>query len=121
MVMGVAALLVPACAATVAPESGAASDDDSGEGGGGAGGAAEPPPNPCGIDCSDIVTPSCYRSKCDKMTEQCVVVPDDGADCDDGVFCTVGDRCHDSRYVRSGSTMSAMAPSSVITMSMTTS
>lgn len=93
VVMGVAALLVPACAATVAPESGAASDDDSGEGGGGAGGAAEPPPNPCGIDCSDIVTPSCYRSKCDKMTEQCVVVPDDGADCDDGVFCTVGDSC----------------------------
>ncbi len=62
-------------------------------GGGGEGGSTDP--GPCGIDCSTIQTPQCLVGQCDASTGSCVVVPAQGGEpCDDGLFCTVGETCH---------------------------
>ncbi|MBN4050121.1 hypothetical protein JYT28_00035 [Desulfobulbus sp. AH-315-M07] len=95
VVLGMAALLGPACAAGGNPQFGTGSDEDDGDVGGAGGVEEVPPPLPCGIDCSVIVSPECFRSECDTATEQCVIVTDDGAECDDGAFCTVDDSCLD--------------------------
>lgn len=52
-------------------------------------------PGPCmGIPCSTIEAPPCKQSVCDETIGQCVIVAaSDDTPCDDGVFCTVGDRC----------------------------
>ncbi len=53
----------------------------------------------CDVDCSTIQTPDCQVSVCNEGQHRgtigvCVVVPDeDGAACDDGMFCTVDDAC----------------------------
>lgn len=56
---------------------------------------------PCGIDCSTIETPECTMAVCNLGQEigplnTCVVVPrPKGTECDDGLFCTVGETCDD--------------------------
>lgn len=45
-------------------------------------------------DCSGLDDP-CNRGVCDDQTGSCLAVPLDGQSCDDGHFCTVGDRCRD--------------------------
>ncbi len=52
----------------------------------------------CDQDCSTIETPICLKSVCNDGTFEgtlgtCVVVPDDGGTCDDGLFCTTEDVC----------------------------
>lgn len=54
--------------------------------------------SPCAMDCSSINTPPCLKSVCNDGSYQgpigsCVVVPDEGATCDDGKFCTTDDKC----------------------------
>lgn len=76
-------------------------DDDGGGashagGTGGAGGSV----SPCATDCSAIDTPPCFTAVCNDGSHagpvnQCVVVEDDGAACDDGLFCTTADSCLD--------------------------
>lgn len=63
---------------------------------------------PCGQDCSTIQTPPCLMSVCN-MGEYpgtigaCVVVnAPAGTDCDDGLFCTVGDTCDGSGQCAGG-------------------
>ena len=75
---------------------GAASDGGSGgiggapvggnpEGGSGSG---------CDQDCSTIETPVCYVATCNENSGICEIGPaEDGASCDDGLFCTVNDTC----------------------------
>jgi hypothetical protein len=63
-------------------------------GGGGEGGAMLP----CGIDCSEIQTDVCHRAICDTDADppMCSIVPVEGdVECDDGLFCTIGDHCVD--------------------------
>jgi hypothetical protein len=62
--------------------------------GGGAGGSSL-----CAVDCSAINTPACLKSVCNDGSYQgvvgeCVVVPDEGASCEDGMFCTIDDTCN---------------------------
>lgn len=45
-------------------------------------------------DCSGLDDP-CNRGVCDDQTGTCLAVPLDGQVCDDGLFCTIGDRCRD--------------------------
>lgn len=55
----------------------------------------------CEIDCSEIATPDCNVAVCNEGQHmgtigECVVVPDEnGAECEDGLFCTVNDACMD--------------------------
>ncbi|MFO0548432.1 MAG: immune inhibitor A [Polyangiaceae bacterium] len=66
---------------------------------GGTGGAGGADLGPCGMDCSAVPTPLCSEAVCN--TGQvlgplftCVVVASPkGTECDDGVFCTVGEAC----------------------------
>ena len=63
-------------------------------GSGGTGGSA----GLCKQDCEAIATPACLKSVCnDGMYQgtigECVIVPDEGATCDDGMFCTIQDTC----------------------------
>ncbi|AKT37276.1 uncharacterized protein CMC5_014070 [Chondromyces crocatus] len=74
-------------------------------GGGGSGGAGgeggvggEVYTGPCDRDCSKIDTPLCKKAVCNEGQLNgpvgfCIVVDDDGASCDDGLFCTVNDSC----------------------------
>jgi len=64
-------------------------------GSGGQGGT----PGLCAQNCESISTPPCLKSVCNDGTYQgvvgdCVVVPDEGASCDDGMFCTIDDTCN---------------------------
>jgi len=50
------------------------------------------------MDCSMVKPPMCYKSVCNDgsfpgTVGSCVVVVDDGADCEDGKFCTTNDKC----------------------------
>jgi hypothetical protein len=76
-------------------EGGAGTSDGGGTtSAGGSGGAGGEDPGPCGIDCSSIQVPQCLKATCDTSTGQCVVVPTPGGeDCDDELFCTVGETC----------------------------
>jgi hypothetical protein len=57
----------------------------SNEGGGGSG---------CDQDCSTIETPTCYVAICNEASGICEIAQaEDGATCDDGLFCTVNDTC----------------------------
>lgn len=48
----------------------------------------------CNEDCSKATNAPCYEGVCDGATGKCKVVPAaDGASCDDGQFCTIGDVC----------------------------
>lgn len=54
----------------------------------------------CAMDCSAIDTPECLKAVCNDGSfvgpiGSCVVVPDTGATCDDGLFCTLDDKCDD--------------------------
>ena len=54
----------------------------------------------CDQDCSSISTPDCLKSVCNDgqyqgVIGECVIVPDEGASCDDGQFCTIEDTCDD--------------------------
>jgi hypothetical protein len=50
----------------------------------------------CSQDCSQVMAPPCYKSVCDEGTLQCVVLPADGAPCNDGLFCTLNDTCDET-------------------------
>lgn len=66
---------------------------------------------PCGIDCSTIGTMPCQEAICDEDEGRCVVVPAaDGAACDDGLFCTVDDRCESGECVGGGPNGCGMTP-----------
>jgi hypothetical protein len=47
----------------------------------------------CVADCAAVAAPPCFASKCNPATGQCEIRPDDGAACDDSLFCTVNDHC----------------------------
>lgn len=75
----------------------AASDDDDDVAAGGTGGTVGTGGGdfPCGVDCSAIITDQCTVGVCDEVTGNCAVVPAaDGAECEDGFFCTIGDSCY---------------------------
>lgn len=80
-----------------ASSSGAGGSNDGGGGpgsSGGSGGTGGGVVEGCADDCSALPTPACMVSACDEMTGMCVLVPvQDGASCDDGVFCTEGETC----------------------------
>ncbi|MEM1030577.1 MAG: DUF1554 domain-containing protein [Myxococcota bacterium] len=84
---------------STSPSSSASTGGGDGSGGAGEGGAGAGTTNPCGQDCSAIATPDCFVSVCNTGQAagpigSCVVVPDeDGASCDDGLFCTTNDTC----------------------------
>lgn len=61
-------------------------DDDEGEGG-------TAPELPCGIDCTTIQTDACSEAVCNEDTLLCEVLPLSDMECDDGLFCTIGDMC----------------------------
>jgi len=101
-------LLIGACAAGEViqeGDGGAGPGGSSGQGGmagmggttsdGGSGGGT----GLCEIDCSSIDTPQCTVAVCNEgqymgTVGECVVVNDeDGASCDDGMFCTTNDAC----------------------------
>src|SRR5262245_17556747 len=97
--------LVFGCASGSDPDFG--SDDAATSGGpigsGGSAGAGGSGGNGslCAVDCSAINTPACLKSVCNDGSYQgvvgeCVVVPDAGAMCDDGNFCTIQDTCNDT-------------------------
>ena len=90
-----AILLVSACGTKIQDLGGSGGDNGAGGAGGtgGQGGSSSTAPPTCATDCTQIVAPTCFRSECDEATLQCVVVPDDGAPCNDGQFCTVNDSC----------------------------
>ena len=49
----------------------------------------------CPQDCSTVAVPACYESVCNLSTLTCDVKQSaNGSDCDDGVFCTVDEKCH---------------------------
>ena len=65
---------------------------DSSVGGTGGGGGADL--GPCGTDCGLIQTPACQVASCNESTRSCEVrVAEDGAGCEDGLFCTAKDTC----------------------------
>ena len=74
-----------------------------GNGSGGMGTGADT--GSCEEDCSAITTPDCQVAECNEGMHpgpigQCVVVPgNDGASCDDGMFCTLGDSCRDGMCI----------------------
>jgi len=48
----------------------------------------------CTQDCSQLEVGPCEQSVCDTGSGACVTKPvDEGASCDDGLFCTVAERC----------------------------
>jgi hypothetical protein len=72
----------------------AGSSGDAGSSGtAGAGTAGQVTNFPCGIDCSTISVPNCFKSICDENQAKCIVVEDNGTPCNDGLFCTTGDVC----------------------------
>lgn len=91
------------------PGSGGASSS-TGEGGGGAGpasGSGAGPVASCNadVDCEGLETAPCWVAICNTgqfpgPVDKCVYLPgDDGAACDDGQFCTVGDSCAEGACV----------------------
>ncbi len=99
-----AALLAIGCATGTVDfqgtsSSGASTTSAGGAGGGsatvGAGGHGGGPDLPCGIDCAKVVKPSpCHVATCNMMTLQCQLEPlPNDSDCQDGLFCTVQDKC----------------------------
>jgi hypothetical protein len=99
--VGVALVLSGACAGGTV-EKKTSDDDDDGSGGNGAstsssGGSADGGggnSSVCGIDCGSIQTAPCTVSICNEQTMMCEIVNDeDGAPCDDGMFCTANDAC----------------------------
>ena len=70
-------------------------------GGGAATGGAGGGDDSCAADCSAINAPACLKSVCNEgqyqgVVGECVVVPDPGTTCDDGMFCTIDDTCDDT-------------------------
>lgn len=70
----------------------------------------------CPIDCSAINAPDCYESVCNEGQHpgevgNCVIIassPD--TECEDGLFCTVGDRCHEGLCQGGGVNTCDMSP-----------
>ncbi len=87
-------------------------EDDEGSGatgatgGGGGGGEALP----CGIDCSTIQVDQCSEAVCETSSGTCVVRPLNGNECDDGLFCTVGDTCSAGACTGTASNTCDLAP-----------
>lgn len=78
-------------------------------GGGGTGGSAGG--GPCGMDCSTIETDQCLRAVCDEADGICVVEPaTNGLACDDGLFCTIADRCFESDCLGGGQNLCGIDP-----------
>ncbi len=54
----------------------------------------------CVVNCADIEAPPCTQGVCNMMTGQCDFEPlEDGAACEDGLFCTDQDVCMDGECV----------------------
>ncbi|UQA59539.1 hypothetical protein [Polyangium aurulentum] len=75
-------------------DEGSESGDDAALPGDGEGNPGTSVVGACPEDCAQVETPDCYVSVCDAEKGRCKVVPrEDGASCDDGLFCTVKDAC----------------------------
>jgi hypothetical protein len=99
----------------------AGNDDDDGAGGAPPGTGGAPTTGgmggeggdelPCGIDCSTIETDTCHQAVCDAPSGNCAIVPIEGeVECDDGLFCTVGDRCVEGTCTPTGQNDCQLAP-----------
>jgi hypothetical protein len=64
----------------------------------------------CIADCSAIPTPECFTSKCNPASGQCEIAPLDGGECDDGLFCTVNDRCQGGKCTGAANECGLTAP-----------
>jgi hypothetical protein len=54
----------------------------------------------CAVNCADIEAPACMQGVCNMMTGQCEFEPgEEGAPCEDGLFCTDQDVCMDGECV----------------------
>ena len=99
LVLGAAGMLLNCAEGEVieTDDGGGASTSIAGPGvGGGTGGSGGS--DLCEQDCSTISTPDCLKSVCNDgqyqgVIGECVIVPDEGAACDDGQFCTIEDTC----------------------------
>jgi hypothetical protein len=78
------------CATSVESVGGEGGEGGEGGSGPGAGGGAM---SLCTTDCSTIAAPACFKGICNEATATCEIVPDDGAPCDDGLFCSVSETC----------------------------
>lgn len=99
--MGAGGLFLLGCAesgdaSATASGSAQSSSGAGGSGGGGGAGGAGGAMSACSIDCATVDTPQCYEAVCNEMSGQCEIVPTAGGEsCDDGLFCTVGEKCSD--------------------------
>ena len=60
---------------------------------------------PCGQDCSTIEVPACFEATCNSITHACEIkAAADETPCEDGLFCTVDDKC-ESGICQSGGPM----------------
>ena len=77
------------------------SGDGAAGGAGGVGGEAGVggEESPCDIDCTQIQAPdACNEYQCNPVNGKCEIVAiENGTECDDGAFCTVGETCNDGQ------------------------
>jgi hypothetical protein len=56
--------------------------------------STDAPAPTCAVDCSTIAPPPCEVAQCNTATGQCGLVPSpDDSPCDDGLYCTIGEKC----------------------------
>lgn len=87
-------------------------DEQTSTGASGGGGSGGDVALPCGIDCSTIQVDECSEAICDTDTLQCAVVPLSDKECDDGLFCTIGDTCVDGVCTGAGANDCNLSPPS---------
>jgi hypothetical protein len=92
-------LFAAIAAASVSVMSCAAGIETRGEGGGGEGGddtttTSSGVPQ-CKTNCAALEAAPCFIGKCNLDTLKCEIVPDNGAPCEDGLYCTVGEVCEE--------------------------
>lgn len=59
-------------------------------------------PGPCGLGC-DLDVPECFAAVCNDGSHggtigECLLVPEPGGPCDDGIECTANDTCDDEGF-----------------------
>jgi alpha-tubulin suppressor-like RCC1 family protein len=79
-----------------APQGGTASDGDDPS-------DKDPALSNCPVDCANVLSAlserGCYKLICNEALGQCEQVPNDGASCDDDLYCTTDDVCEDGTCV----------------------